>query len=193
MWTRPGHIKVSGSHQIPKHSGGVVDIYGFFEEQLDGGTYLLFDENIANQHLRFICTNFNGNPAHGSYIQVNGVVIASDWTLAPDGVDNSVNGGVGYRMTRGHTVVAINPATGSIISANNYDTYGNPSLCTTIKTLLEALTPGTVVAIGTYDATSCTQDLRDALTTYFGDNAYTNTWASQRISQMFLGKRNSTG
>ena len=80
-----------------------------------------------------------------------------------------------------------------IISANNYDTYGNPSLCTTIKTLLEALTPGTVVAMGTYDATSCTQDLRDALTTYFGDNAYTNTWASQRISQMFLGKRNSTG
>jgi hypothetical protein len=61
-----------------------------------------------------------------------------------------------------------------------------------MKTDLQNVATKDIVAIGTYDATSCTQDLRNALTNYFGANTYTNTWASSRISQMFLGKRNST-
>jgi hypothetical protein len=94
-------------------------------------------------------------------------------------------------MTRGHTVVIIN-SSGSVISRTVYDTYGNPSLCNNIASALRAMLAGDLVAIGTYDATSCTQALRDAFTTYFNDVDYTNTWTSQRISQMFLGKRNGT-
>lgn len=189
MWTRPGRITTGGSLQVAPHKRGVVDLYGFFEQQLNGGTYMTFDQTISGQHVQSICTNFNGNPTYGSYIKINGTVVASDWTLAPDGTDNSLGGGVGFRMTRGHTLVIIN-SSGSVQSTNCYDTYGNPGICTTIKNVLQAMPAGSAVAIGTYDATSCTQDLRDAFTNYFNDNTYTNTWSSVRISQMFLGLRN---
>jgi len=172
-------------------TSGSVDASGFFEQQLIGGTYIAFDQSISGQHVVAICTNFNGNPTHGSYIKVNGTVVASDYSVAPDGTDNSVGGGVGTRMTRGHTVVIIN-SSGSIISKTVYDTYGTPSLCNNMATALRAMPAGTIVAIGTYDATSCTQALRDAFTNYFNDIDYTNTWNSQRRSQMFLGKRNGT-
>jgi len=54
---------------------------------------------------------------------------------------------------------------------------------------LLAVASGDVVAIGTFDATGCSQNLRDALTYLFGDTDYTNTWPRARISHMFLGKR----
>jgi hypothetical protein len=190
MWTRPGRVTIGSSKQIASQKRGAVDIYGFFEQQLNGGTYMTFDQTISGQHVQSICTNFNGNPIHGSYIKINGTIIASDWTVAPDGTDNSIGGGVGFHMTRGHTMAIMNSG-GSVQSINCYDTYGNSSLCTTMKNALYAMPAGYFVAIGTYDATSCTQDLRDAFTNYFNDNKYTNTWAGSRISQMFLGKRNS--
>jgi len=190
MWTRPGRVTIGGSKQVAPQKRGAVDIYGFFEQQLDGGTYMTFDQTISGQHVQSICTNFNGNPIHGSYIKINGTIIASDWTVAPDGTDNSIGGGVGFQMTRGHTMAIMN-SSGAVQSINCYDTYGTSSLCTTMKNALRAMPTGYFVAIGTYDATSCTQDLRDAFTNYFNDNKYTNTWSSSRISQMFLGKRNS--
>jgi hypothetical protein len=170
----------------------VVDRYGFFEQQLNGGTYLTFDQTISGQRLTFICTNFNGNPTYGSYIKVNGTLVAGDQRgLAPDGTDTTA---APFHMTRGHTIIVLNPSDGSMRSGypRVYDTWGNPELCTTMKTDLQAVAQNDIVAIGTYDATSCARDLRYALTTYFGDNTYSNTWRSSRISQMFLGKRNAT-
>lgn len=194
MWARPGKIRVEGSqHTVAKaiNIKNTVDRYGFFELQLNGGTYMTFDQTISGIRVQAICTNFNGNPTHGSYIKINGVVVASDHTVAPDGTDNSVGGGVGVNMTRGHTMVIAN-ASGTIQSINVFDTYGNPGLCVNMKNTLQAMPAGYIVGIGTYDATSCTQDLRDAFTNYFDDHDYTNTWGSSRISQMFLGKRNHT-
>jgi hypothetical protein len=183
----------AGSHRIYlARSRGVVDQYGFFEQQLNGGTYLNFDQTIAGQSIKFICTNFNGTPTYGSYIKVNGTLVAGDQRgLAPDGVNTVL---APFQMTRGHTIVVLNPSNGSMRAGypKVYDTYGNPGLCTTMKTDLQAVAQNDIVAIGTYDATSCTADLRYALTTYFGDNTYSNTWSSSRISQMFLGKRNAT-
>jgi hypothetical protein len=212
MWARPGRVRVEGSqHTVAKsiNIANTVDRYGFFESQLDGGTWMTFDQSISGLHVQSICTNFNGTWHHGSYIQINGTIVASDHTLSPDGTDNRYDSlnrgvtttnptdpsanqyGVGAWMTRGHTVVIMN-SSGAVQSINCYDTYGDPSLCTNIKNILQAMPAGGLVAIGTFDATSCTQDLRDAFTNYFGDSAYTNTWSQLRISQMFLGKRNST-
>lgn len=195
MWARPGRIRVEGSaHTVAKsiNIANTVDRYGFFENQLVGGTYMTFDQTISGVHVQSICTNFNGVPAHGSYIKINGTVVASDHTVAPDGTDNSVGGGVGTNMTRGHTVVILDNS-GSIQSITVYDTWaGSGGACTPMAAALKAVPTGYIVAIGTYDATSCLQVLRDAFTNYFGDTAYTNTWSPQRRSQMFLGKRNST-
>ena len=185
-------VATSGAVSVADTSIPVVDQYGFFEQQLNGGTYLTFDQTISGQSIKFICTNFNGNPTYGSYIKVNGTMVAGDQRgLAPDGTDTTT---APFQMTRGHTIIVLNPANGAMRSGypKVYDTYGNPGLCTTMKTDLQAVAQNDIVAIGTYDATSCTTDLRYALTTYFGDNTYSNTWGSSRISQMFLGKRNST-
>ena len=195
MWARPGRIRVEGSqHTVAKsiNIANTVDRYGFFERQLNGGTYIDFNQSISGQTIKFICTNFNGNPTYGSYIKINGTLIAGDQRgLSPDGVDTRT---APFLMSRGHTIVVLNPSNGSMRSGypKVYDTYGTPGLCTTMKTDLQAVAQGDIVAIGTYDATSCTTDLRYALTTYFGANTYNNTWSSSRISQMFLGKRNST-
>ena len=185
-------VATSGTVSVADTSIPVVDRYGFFEQQLNGGTYLSFDQTISGQRLTFICTNFNGNPTYGSYIKVNGTLVAGDQRgLAPDGTDTTA---APFHMTRGHTIIVLNPSNGAMRSGypKVYDTYGNAGLCTTMKTDLQAVAQNDIVAIGTYDATSCTSDLRYALTTYFGDTTYTNTWSSSRISQMFLGKRNST-
>ena len=185
-------VATSGTVSVADTSIPVVDRYGFFEQQLNGGTYLTFDQTISGQSIKFICTNFNGNPTYGSYIKVNGTMVAGDQRgLAPDGTDTTT---APFQMTRGHTIIVLNPANGAMRSGypKVYDTYGNPGLCTTMKTDLQAVAQNDIVAIGTYDATSCTTDLRYALTTYFGDNTYSNTWGSSRISQMFLGKRNAT-
>jgi hypothetical protein len=185
-------VATSGAVSVADTSIPVVDQYGFFEQQLNGGTYLSFDQTIAGQGVKFICTNFNGNPTYGSYIKINGVLVAGDQRgLAPDGTDTTA---APFQMTRGHTIIVLNPLDGSMRSGypKVYDTYGNPGLCTTMKNDLQAVAQNDIVAIGTYDATSCTADLRYALTTYFGDNTYSNTWSSSRISQMFLGKRNAT-
>ena len=109
----------------------------------------------------------------------------------PDPSTTINNNGLGFCMRRGHTLIVLN-SDGTVQSSTWYDTWGTPSLCDTMATVLQALPTGTIVAIGTFDATSCMQTLRDAFTNYFGDTAYTNTWRSLRTSQMFLGRRNST-
>jgi len=101
--------------------------------------------------------------------------------------------GVGFWMQRGHTIVVLNPTDGTIRPGwpKCYDTYGDAGTtsCDSMVTDLLAVAAGDVVAIGTFDATGCSQNLRDALTYLFGDTDYTNTWPRARISHMFLGKR----
>lgn len=179
-------------------SGGVVDTLGFFENQLSGGTYMIFDETILGVRVQAITTNFNGNPTFGSYIKVNGTVIASDWFTSPDGLLNGAGGGVGFHMTRGHTITVLDPstATGRSGFPKCYDTYGNVGIAASptagIANDIKNAAAGDIIVMGTYDATSCSQAMRDAMTAYTGATTYTNTWSSVRTSHMFLAKRNTT-
>jgi hypothetical protein len=169
-----------------------TSVFSYFEQQLRGGTYMTFDQTIGSYRVQSVVTNFDGTPTTGSYIKVNGTVLASDWTLSPDGTDNRPN--VGFRMTRGHTITIMNPATGTSRSGfpKCYDTYGNSGLGTNIAADIKAAATNDIIIIGTWDATSVNTAFRNALTNYCGDTAYTNTWTSVRTSHMFLGKRNST-
>jgi hypothetical protein len=169
-----------------------TSVFTYFEQQLSGGTYMTFDQTINGYRVQSIVTNFNGNPTNGSYIKVNGVLIAGDkFGLAPDGTDTRL---APFQMTRGHTITIINPTTGTSRGGfpKCYDTYGNGGLGTSIATDIRNAATNDIIIIGTYDATSVNQDFRNALTNYCGDTLYTNTWAGQRTSHMFLGKRNST-
>jgi hypothetical protein len=169
-----------------------TSVFTYFEQQLSGGTYMTFDQTISTYRVQSIVTNFNGNPIHGSYIKVNGTLIAGDKQgLAPDGVNTNL---APFQMARGHTITIINPSTGTNRSGfpKCYDTYGNPSLGTSIAADIQAAATNDIIIIGTYDATSVTTAFRNALTNYCGDTAYTNTWSQIRTSHMFLGKRNST-
>jgi hypothetical protein len=213
----------AGSHRLylARTFGRNVDASGFFENQLTGGTWMTFDQSISGIRVQSIVTNFDGSLnttplvrsslMHGSYIKINGTVVASDHSLAPDGTDNRVDSmnrgttssdpgsggignqyGVGFWMQRGHTIVVLNPTDGTIRPGfpKCYDTYIDPTTyCDSMVTDLLAVAAGDVVAIGTFDATGCNQNLRDALTYLFGDTDYTNTWPGARISHMFLGKR----
>jgi len=175
---------------------GDVTRYGFFENQLSGGTYMTFDETILGIRVQTIVTNFNGNPTSGSYIKVNGSLIAGDqFGLAPDGTNTAL---APFRMLRGHTITILDPVTA--ISRTGfpkcYDTYGSVGLAAVgtagIANDIKNAAAGDIIIMGTYDATSCSAAMRSAMTTYTGANTYSNTWTSVRTSHMFLGKRNST-
>lgn len=173
-----------------------TSVFTYFEQQLSGGTYMTFDQTISNYRVQSIVTNFNGNPTHGSYIKVNGTLIAGDKQgTAPDGVNTNL---APFQMTRGHTITIIDPSTGLSRSGfpKCYDTYGGAGLAASptagIANDIKNAATGDIIIMGTYDATSCSTAMRNALTNYCGDTAYTNTWSGVRTSHMFLGKRNST-
>jgi hypothetical protein len=178
---------------------------------------MTFDETISGIRVQAITTNYNGTWAHGSYIKINGTIIASDHSLSPDGTDNRVDSlnrgttssapdtsgignqyGVGFWMQRGHTITILNPATATSRPGfpKCYDTYvsvgigavGTEGIANDIKNAAA----NDIIVMGTFDATQCSQAMRDAMTTYTGANTYTNTWSQARISHMFLAKRNST-
>jgi hypothetical protein len=175
---------------------GDVDLYGFFENQLIGGTYMTFSETISGVTVQAITTNFDGNPTNGSYMKVNGVLIAGDrFGLAPDGTNTAL---APFQMLRGHTITIVNPATGLSRSGfpKCYDTYssvgtGAVGVAGIAKDIKDAAA-NDIIAMGTYDATSCSAAMRNAMTAYTGANTYTNTWLAIRQSHMFLAKRNST-
>lgn len=177
-------------------SGGQVDTLGFFENQLIGGTYMTFNETISGIIVQSIVTNFNGNPINGSYIKINGVLIAGDqFGTAPDGTNTTT---APFQMTRGHTITVLDPATGLSRSGfpKCYDTYGGAGLAASptagIANDIKNAAANDIIVMGTYDATSCSVAMRNAMTTYTGANTYTNTWSAIRQSHMFLAKRNST-
>ena len=174
---------------------GVVDTLGFFEQQLDGGTYMTFNESISGVTVQAITTNFNGNPTNGSYMKINGVLIAGDrFGTAPDG---TVTTSAPFQMTRGHTITIIDPATGLSRSGfpKCWDTYGGAGVAASptagIANDIKNAAANDIIVMGTYDATSVSAAMRSAMNTYTGSTS-TNTWNSVRISHMFLAKRNST-
>lgn len=174
---------------------GVVDTLGFFENQLIGGTYMTFSESISGVQVDAITTNFNGNPTNGSYIKVNGTLIAGDqFGTAPDGTNTTL---APFQMTRGHTITIVNPATGLSRSGfpKCYDTYGGAGLAAPptagIADDIKNAAANDIIVMGTYDATSVSSAMRSAMNTYTGSTS-TNTWSAVRISHMFLAKRNST-
>jgi hypothetical protein len=176
-------------------SGGVVDTLGFFENQLIGGTYMSFNETISGVTVQAITTNFDGNPTNGSYMKINGVLIAGDrFGTAPDGTNTTT---APFLMTRGHTITIVDPATGLNRSGfpKCYDTYGGAGLAAPptvgIANDIKNAAANDIIAMGTYDATSCSAAMRSAMNTYTGSTA-TDTWSANRRSHMFLAKRNST-
>jgi hypothetical protein len=72
------------------------------ERQMVGGTHVLHEACLSGVRVRCVATNFGRSVWHGSYIQVNGTVIASDHSKAPDGTANNVDSmGRGSRWRNG--------------------------------------------------------------------------------------------
>jgi len=179
----------------PSTPPGDVDLYGFFENQLIGGTYMTFSQTISGVQVDAITTNFDGNPINGSYIKINGTLIAGDRVgTAPDG---TVTTSAPFLMSRGHTITVLDPATGLSRSGfpKCYDTYGGAGLAASptagIANDIKNAAANDIIVMGTYDATSCSADMRSAMNTFTGSTA-TDTWSANRRSHMFLAKRNST-
>jgi hypothetical protein len=174
---------------------GVVDTVGFFENVLIGGTYMTFSESISGVQVDAITTNFDGNPINGSYIKINGTLIAGDrFGNAPDGTNTTT---APFQMVRGHTITIINPATGLSRSGfpKGYDTYTDVGIAAPptagIANDIKNAAAGDIIVMGTYDATGCSAAMRSAMNTYTGSTS-TSTWSPNRRSHMFLAKRNAT-
>lgn len=198
-WRSIGALKAKTGNSVPqvraKASRGVVDTLGFFENELTGGTYMTFSETISGVRVDAITTNFNGIPTNGSYMKVNGVLIAGDkFGLAPDGTNTAL---APFQMKRGHTITIVNPATGLSRSGfpKWYDTYTNVGVASPptagIANDIKNAATGDIIIMGTYDATGLSAAMRSAMNTYTGSTS-TSTWAPVRKSHMFLAKRNST-
>jgi hypothetical protein len=128
---------------------------------------------------------------------------ATPFTTGTTSTDHGTGGvgnqyGVGFWMQRGHTITILNPETATSRPGfpKCYDTYlsggigavGTAGIANDIKNAAA----NDIIVMGTFDATQCSQAMRDAMTTYTGANTYTNTWGQARISHMFLAKRNAT-
>jgi hypothetical protein len=198
-WRSVGALKAKAGNNVPQIRArvprGVVDTLGFFENVLIGGTYMTFNESISGVTVQAITTNFDGNPTNGSYIKINGTLIAGDqFGLAPDGTNTAL---APFQMTRGHTITIINPATGLSRSGfpKCYDTYTSVGLAASptagIADDIKNAATNDIIVMGTYDATGLSAATRSAMNTYTGSTS-TDTWSSNRRSHMFLAKRNST-
>lgn len=150
----------------------------FYEALVSGGAPLTYSAGFNGQLIELVSTNLNGTSTSGSYIKVNGTIIASDSSI-----------GTGTTMTRGHTMAVINPSDGSTISIATYDTFGVVADSTAFAAALAAVTTGRIVAVATYDATSLTVAVRNALTNNYNDTT-TGTWTPIRRSHIFVGVKN---
>jgi hypothetical protein len=146
-----------------------------YESNVDNGGILNAVRYVNGQTIDIASTNFNGTPAAGSYIVVNGTIIASDSSI-----------GSGYLMTRGHTLAVINQYTGATISVQTYDTYGTPADRTAFASALAGVATGRIIAIGTWDADSVDSGIRTNLQNYYGATT-SATWAPIRRSHIFIG------
>jgi hypothetical protein len=92
-----------------------------------------------------------------------------------------------HNFGRGHTLAVIDPNTFAVTSIQTYDTYGVGS--DILTTALTAIPPGSLIAIGTWDATSLNSGTRSYLQSHFGATD-TVTWGSSRVSHIFIGVKN---
>ena len=140
-----------------------------------GAGILTMTKSINGLSVQAGATNFDDTPPRGSYITIDGVTVASDYTI-----------GVGVNMTRGHTMVVVNKETNQIESINVYDTWESP---TVIETPLSIVPNGRIVILVTYDATSCTSNMRNTLVNSYGASTPGSyaTWTTERVSQLFIG------
>lgn len=85
---------------------------------------------------------------------------------------------------RGHTLYVIDKDSLLLKSSKTYDTYGTPSLATTLANDILAITDDIIVII-TCDASSVNEDLRNAFKSIGGLEK--GTWNQQRVSQYIIG------
>lgn len=157
-----------------------LDLNVAYESYVSGGAPITFSGGYSRQLIEIKSTNFDGTATTGSYIKVNGTIIASDYSI-----------GTGTTMPRGHTLAIINESTGVPISITSYDTYLSGAASTSLAAALAAVTTGRIIAIGTYDATALTAGVRDALRTHYGSLASaSDTWTARRRSHIFVSVKN---
>lgn len=106
------------------------------------------------------------------------------------GASNTVSyvliNGTKYNFTpgRGHTLVVINPANGSVESIKTYDTYSDVS---SLESPLNAVASGKIICLFSADATGLNQNVRNILISCGATMA--NTWVASRVTHVFIGMK----
>ena len=106
------------------------------------------------------------------------------------GASNTVSyvliNGTKYNFTpgRGHTLVVINPANGSVESIKTYDTYSDVS---SLESPLNAVASGKIICLFSTDATGLNQNVRNILISCGATMA--NTWVASRVTHVFIGMK----
>ena len=106
------------------------------------------------------------------------------------GASNTVSyvliNGTKYNFTpgRGHTLVVINPANGSVESIKTYDTYSDVS---SLESPLNAVASGKIICLFSANATGLNQNVRNILISCGATMA--NTWVASRVTHVFIGMK----
>lgn len=106
------------------------------------------------------------------------------------GASNTVSyvliNGTKYNFTpgRGHTLVVINPANGSVESIKTYDTYSDVS---SLESPLNAVASGKIICLFSADATGLNQNVRNILISCGA--TMVNTWVASRVTHVFIGMK----
>jgi hypothetical protein len=87
---------------------------------------------------------------------------------------------------RGHTLVVLDTYGDVVVSATQFDTYGDPNSLTALATVLNSVSTGNIVVLVVYDASALNATVRSAINTGYG-STNTNTWTSERRSHIFIG------
>ena len=90
--------------------------------------------------------------------------------------------------SRGHTLVVINPINNSVVFKKTYDTYGNLKSVDSLISDLKIQSEGNIICLITYDATTCSWDMRTLLNNEYGGYV-PNSWKQTRISHAFIGMK----
>lgn len=86
--------------------------------------------------------------------------------------------------TRGHTLCTIDKDSLLLKTQKTYDTYGTPSLASTLAEDILKVTEDIIVLV-TVDASTVNEDLREAIKSIGGSGK--GTWKQQRVSQYVIG------
>jgi hypothetical protein len=92
---------------------------------------------------------------------------------------------------RGHTLVVLDSYGDVVTAATQYDTWdtgGSPGASTALANALNSVASGNIVVLVVYDASALTAGVRAAINTGYG-STNSNTWISNRISQIFIGEK----